>query len=64
MITCIMRQRERAVGAGPDRDVPVGARGRPVPHRVDHHDLGAAALASADERPQVQVGARSCCRPR
>ena len=49
-------QRERAVGAGPDRDVPVRVRGRPVPHRVDHHDLGAAALCLGDERPQVQVG--------
>src|SRR5256884_8034013 len=48
-------QRERAVGAGPDRDVPVRVRGRPVPHRVDHHDLGAAALRLGDERPQVQV---------
>src|SRR5271165_2230884 len=48
-------QRERAVGAGPDRDVPVRVRGRPVPDRVDHHDLGAAALRLGHERPQVQV---------
>ena len=49
-------QRQRAVGAGPDRDVPVRVRGRPVPDRVDHHDLGAPALRLGHERPQVQVG--------
>jgi hypothetical protein len=49
------RQRERAVGAGPDRDIPVRVRGGLVPDRVDHDDLGAAALRLGHERPQVQV---------
>jgi hypothetical protein len=36
-----------AVGAGPDRDMPVRVRGRPVPHWVDHHDLAPGGCASA-----------------
>jgi hypothetical protein len=54
---------QRAVGAGPDRDVPVGALGRAVAQRIDRHHLGPPLLRLFDERPHVQVGGPHVARP-
>ena len=49
-------QRQRAVGAGPDRNVPVGFFGGAIAHRIDHHHLRAATPGLRDNRPQMKVG--------
>ena len=56
-------ERERRVGAGPDREMPVRLPGGAGGDRIDDHDPGAAALRLGDERPVMQIGADRVDRP-
>ena len=48
-------QRQRCVGAGVDRQIPVGARRSAGAVGIDDHQLRAIATGLRDERPQVNV---------
>ncbi len=48
---------ERGVGAGTDRDMPVGLARGAAPDRVDDDQLSALPLGFGNERPVMQVGA-------
>ena len=50
------RQRQRRVTGRLDLNVPVGRLRGARPDRIDHHDLRAAALRFAHERPEMEVG--------
>ena len=49
------RQRQRRIAGGLDLHVPVGGFRGARSDRIDDHDLGAAALRFAHQRPEVQV---------
>ncbi len=55
MMTCIMPERERDVGAGIDRQIPVGALRGAGAIRIDDDEFGTVATGFFDERPQVHV---------
>ena len=49
------RERQDGVGGWRDREVPVGRFGGPRPDRIHHHNLRAATLRLAYQRPVVEV---------
>ena len=57
-------QRQRQIAARVDGEVLVGQRRRARADGIDHHQLRAVAPRLHDERPQVNVRAVRCWRPR
>ena len=57
------RHRQGAVGAGLNRDVPVGQPRRTGADGIDDDELGTVPLGLLDERPMVRVGAERVAGP-
>ena len=58
------RARQRAVGAGLEREMDIGDLGRARPIRIDHHQLGATPLARLlDMAHRIDLGRRRIAAP-
>jgi len=57
MMTCIIASCQRNVGAGIDRQVPIGVPRGAGPVGIYDNQLRAVAAGLFDERPQMNVGA-------
>ena len=53
--TCIMPERERRIGTGPDRDPLVALIGRARAQRIDRDHARAALARLAHERPEMRI---------
>ena len=52
----VHRERDRQIGAGPEREMDVGVFGERRAAGIDHHERGAALLRLANERHEVDAG--------